>query len=106
MNKVFRIDSIITKVKAEGDLLKISGYASTNNKDRVGDVILPEAWAKGGLENYKKNPILLFNHNYGKPVGSTTEIRVDDKGLFIEGTISKSAGDTYGLIEDQVLRTF
>lgn len=106
MNKVFRIDSIITKVKHDGDLLKISGYASTVDKDRVGDRILPEAWSKGGLENYKKNPILLFNHNYGKPVGSTTQITVDDKGLFIEGSISKSAGDTYGLIEDGVLKTF
>ncbi len=106
MKKVFRLDSIITKVKAEGDQLKISGYASTADKDRVGDRILPEAWTKGGLDNYKKNPILLFNHNYSKPVGSTSEIKVDEKGLFIEGIISKSAGETYGLIEDSVLRTF
>ncbi len=105
-NKVFRLDSIITKVRTEGDTLKISGYASTIDKDRVGDTILPNAWTKGGLDNYKKNPILLFNHNYSKPVGSTSEIRVDENGLFIEAEISKSAGDTYGLVQDGVLRTF
>jgi HK97 family phage prohead protease len=106
MNKVFRLDSIITKVNSEGDQLRIAGYASTTNKDRVGDTILPEAWTKGGLDNYKKNPILLFNHNYSKPVGNTSEIKVDEKGLYIEALISKSAGETYGLIQDNVLRTF
>lgn len=105
-NKVFRLDSIISKVQANGDQLEISGYASTVDKDRAGDTILPDAWTKGGIENYKKNPILLFNHNYSEPVGSTTEIKVDEKGLFIKGSISQSAGKTYGLINDGVLRTF
>lgn len=105
-NKVFRADYLITKIKDEGDTVKISGYASTVDRDRVGDRILPEAWTKGGLDNYKKNPILLFNHNYSDPVGSTSQLSVDETGLFIEGSISKSAGKTYGLIKDGVLRTF
>jgi HK97 family phage prohead protease len=105
-NKVFRLDSIITKIQDDGENVKISGYASTVDKDRVGDRILPEAWTKGGLENYKKNPILLFNHNYGEPVGSATGLTVDDKGLFIEATVSKSGGKAHGLIKDGVLRTF
>ena len=27
-----------------------------------------------GLENYKTNPIVLFNHDYNKPIGRATSI--------------------------------
>lgn len=107
MKKTFRLDSVISKVqKGETGTLKITGYASTSDKDRAGDVIPPSAWTKnGGLDNYGKNPILLFNHNYSKPIGKTTEVTVDENGLHIEAEISKSA-EIYSLIEDGVLRTF
>lgn len=104
--KTFWLDSRIAKMSEEGDELKISGYASTGATDRVGDIILPEAWtAKGGLENFKKNPIILFNHNYNSPIGRATEIEVDEKGLKLTATISKSAPQ-YDLIKDGVLSTF
>lgn len=106
MKKVFNLNSIIKSAeKTENGNLKITGYASTSSTDRAGDIILPEAWSKGGLDNYEKNPILLFNHNYQKPIGKTTEVQVDGKGLLITGEISKSS-EVYGLIEDGVLRTF
>lgn len=106
MARKFTLDSIIKSVTEEGDQLKIVGYASTADTDRVGDVIVPDAWTKGGLNNYQKNPIILFNHNYGMPIGHATSLDVDGSGLKIEANISKSAGDTYGLIKDGVLRTF
>ena len=37
----------------------IKGSASTNALDRAGDIIEPDAWTKGGLENFKNNPIIL-----------------------------------------------
>ena len=106
MARVFKLDSVIKSVTEEGDQLKIVGYASTADTDRVGDVILPDAWTKGGLVNYQKNPILLFNHNYSMPIGRATSLEVDAIGLKIEAEISKSAGPTYGLVKDQVLSTF
>ena len=106
MKKVFNLNSVITKaVKTESGNIKISGYASTSSTDRAGDVIMPEAWTKGGLDNYEKNPILLFNHKYDKPIGKTTSVTVDAKGLHIEGEISKNS-EVYSLVEDEVLRTF
>lgn len=86
--------------------IKIEGYASTNSKDRVSDVIEASAWAKGGLSNYTKNPILLFNHNYDKPIGKVYDIEVDAYGLKIRGNISKDAGNIFGLIKDGILSTF
>ena len=104
--RVFKLDSVIKSITEDGDQLKIVGYASTADTDRVGDVIVPDAWNKGGLDNYKQNPILLFNHNYGTPIGRATGLEVDSTGLKIEASISKSAGPTYGLVKDGVLSTF
>ena len=106
MARVFKLNSTIKSVEEDGDQLKIVGYASTADTDRVGDVIVPDAWTKGGLNNYQKNPILLFNHNYSMPIGRATSVEVDAKGLKIDAIISKSAGPTYGLVKDGVLSTF
>lgn len=108
MVKVIKILSTIQKVdqSVEGGPIKIVGYASTSDTDRVGDVILPAAWTLGGLDNYQKNPIILFNHNYNKPVGRAIQLEVDSKGLKITCEISPSADEVYGLIKDGVLTTF
>lgn len=106
MAHIFKLLSPIEKIEEDNDQLKISGYASTADTDRVGDVVLPDAWLKGGLENFKKNPIILFNHNYGRPIGKAVDIEVDAIGLKITCLISRSAGEAYGLIKDGVLTTF
>jgi HK97 family phage prohead protease len=105
-NKKFTFDSTIKAIETEGEL-KIEGYASTTSLDRSSDIIQAAAWNKsGGLRNFELNPILLFNHNYDKPIGRVTDITVDNKGLKIKGTISKSSGDIYNLIKEGVLSTF
>lgn len=106
MARKFVLNSTIKSIAEDGDRLKIVGYASTADTDRVGDVIVPDAWTKGGLNNFQKNPILLFNHNYSQPIGKATSLEVDASGLKIEAEISKSAGPTYGLVKDGVLSTF
>jgi HK97 family phage prohead protease len=84
----------------------IKGSASTNALDRAGDIIEADAWTKGGLENYKGNPIILFNHNYDKPIGRAKDLKVTDNGLEISAKISKAAGDVTQLIKDGVLGAF
>jgi HK97 family phage prohead protease len=106
MNKVFKLDSTIKSVEDTSTELKIEGYASTDALDRASDKILPSAWTKGGLNNFKNNPILLFNHNYSEPIGRVTEITTDSKGLKIKGVISKSAGRVYDLVKERILTTF
>jgi len=106
MNKIFKLDSTIKAVEELGSELKISGYASTGAMDRSCDKILPTAWSKGGLRNFEHNPILLFNHNYDKPIGKVVEMATDSKGLKIKGVISKAAGDVYDLVKEGVLSTF
>jgi len=94
-------------VKEGGDdVITVSGFANTTTKDRQGDVILEEAWTKGGLDNYLKNPIVLAYHNPEKPIGEVTDYGVNNKGLHVVAEISKAAGDVYTLIKKGVLKAF
>ena len=86
--------------------LDIKGSASTSAIDRAGDIIEHDAWTKGGLENFKNNPIILFNHNYDRPIGRAKELSVDENGLNLTARISKSATDIKDLIKDGVLGAF
>ena len=63
----------------EDQSIMIEGYASTNDTDRVGDVVPTSVWAKG-MENYLKNPIILAFHDQRMPVGKMVDHKVDDKG--------------------------
>ena len=36
---------------------------------------------KGWTSNFEKNPIILFNHDYNKPIGRATGLKVNDNGL-------------------------
>ncbi len=106
-NKIFHwTNTFKTLGETEDGGIDIKGSASTNALDRAGDIIEPNAWMKGGLENYKTNPILLFNHNYDKPIGRATGLEVTDNGLEISAKISKAAGDVKDLVKDGVLGAF
>ena len=106
-NKIFHWTNTFKALgETEDGGIDIKGSASTNALDRAGDIIEPEAWMKGGLENYKGNPVLLFNHDYNKPIGKATGLQVTDKGLEISARISKAAGDIKDLVKDGVLGAF
>lgn len=106
MKKIFKLDSTIKAIEEGDGELRIAGYASTDSMDRQSDRILSSAWTRGGLKNYENNPILLFNHDYNKPIGKVIEISTDKRGLKIKGVISKSAGEIYNLVKEGVLSTF
>lgn len=110
MQKTFYIDTDDFSVKgiADNKALKIAGYANTGDKDRTGDIVLPNAWAKG-VENFRRNPILLYQHDHGKPIGRVNNITVDKKGIFVEASVSDAAEKQHAvktLIKDGVLKSF
>ncbi|HAW05200.1 MAG TPA: hypothetical protein DCW83_10965, partial [Saprospirales bacterium] len=92
MKKIFHISSTFEKsnINEDGSIV-IKGLASTNALDRTGDVIDHNAWKEGGLDNYSGNPIILFNHDYDRPIGRATGLKVTENGLELEAKISKSA---------------
>jgi len=105
MQKIFNLTSTFKFVdEADDGSVNIKGYASTNDTDRAGDVIEKEAWEKGGLDNYTNNPVVLFNHDYNRPICRATGLETDDRGLRITANISKSAGDVTNLVKEGILR--
>ena len=107
MKKIFNLTSAFKAKDDENGNLTIRGMASTADIDRAGDVIVADAWKKGGLSNFSKNPIILFNHDYDKPIGRANSVEATDKGLELECTISSHApSGAAGLIKDGVLGAF
>jgi HK97 family phage prohead protease len=107
-NKIFNFVSTFKNLGEQEDgSVEIKGSASTNALDRAGDIIEHDAWVKnGGLENYMNNPIILFNHDYNKPIGRAKGISVDENGLQLHAKIAKSAGDVKELVKEGVLGAF
>jgi HK97 family phage prohead protease/HK97 family phage major capsid protein len=104
-NKIFKVDSLFTKnINDTDETLHVEGYASVAVPDRAGDLIPTAVWDKG-MSNYLKNPILLAYHDHEKPAGRIVEHRVDSRGLWIKGRISK-ASEIYELVKDGILSAF
>ena len=109
-NKTLYLNSSFeTKALKKGSKsLKIAGYANTTAKDRSGDVVTAEAWAKG-VENFRRNPVMLYQHKHDTPIGRIDKIQVDKKGIFVEGSVSEAAEKLHGvqtLIKDGALKSF
>jgi len=107
MEKIFNLTSMFKAQAGEDGSVMIRGMASTADFDRAGDSISAEAWTKGGLKNFEKNPIILFNHDYDRPIGRATGMKAGPHGLELECKISKSApGNVAELVKDGVLGAF
>lgn len=75
-------------IKASGDNYYISGYANTKNKeDRYGDI--PMGDNVYDLKLFKKNPILLIDHNNSASsiAGIFTKIKEDANGLLFKARL-------------------
>ena len=72
-------NQFITQIKEYNEAERtITMIGSTETADRVGDIV---KMAGVDLSNYKKNPIILFNHDYDKPIGKALDVQVIDNKL-------------------------
>lgn len=92
--------------------LTIEGLANAATVDRAQEIISPKAW---NLENYKKNPVVLFDHGHDPafgflPIGKAVEVTPTEDGLYTKIIISGSSNDKISavrdLIEEGILKTF
>lgn len=102
-----RILKFISEVKDLGEgRLEIT--ASTEALDRDGDIIRAGGWQ---LQNFKKNPVILWAHDYhSPPIGRADRVWIDrsDKKLAAEITFADTAfaQDIYKLYQGGFLNTF
>ena len=78
-------EQILVTKKEQGDKrdepVKLSFIASTATPDRYGDIIEQSGWE---LSSYRKNPVILFNHNPQEmPIGKGF-VEVVDNALMID----------------------
>src|SRR4051812_44610841 len=52
--------------------------ASDESTDRYGDVIVAAGW---NLSNFQRNPVALWAHDHGAPIGTVENIRIDGRRL-------------------------
>ena len=72
---------IVTRAAAKGEKEIVSFVASTSSPDRYGDIINQNGW---NLDKYRKNPIILLNHNASQlPIGRG-EVDVVDGQLMVD----------------------
>jgi HK97 family phage prohead protease len=100
-------------VKSKGTTgIVIAGYANAATDDRANERIDPKGWR---LDNYKKNPVVLFDHGldpaFGSlPIGRARKVEARDGGLYCEVEISNSKTEKItairDLVEEGILKTF
>lgn len=80
---------------------------STESVDRDGDILVQSGW---DLKSFRKNPIALFGHNHGNPIGTWSGVRISGKQLIGRLTLAKQGtsqvvDEVRSLIEQRILRT-
>lgn len=88
-------------VKTESGSGKFSVIASTSSIDRQGESIDQAGW---DFANYRKNPVMLWAHNYSElPVGKADAIEVKDGQLVVDGTFASKEANPFA---DQVRQLY
>lgn len=96
----------------KGGNLVIEGYANRATVDRMKERIDPKGWL---LDNYKKNPIVLFDHGHDPsfgfmPIGKAVAVEAREDGLYTKIQLSKSQNEKIAairdLVEEGILKTF
>lgn len=79
--------------------LTIEGFANKATEDRIGDMIPGKAWE---LDNFKKNPIIFFNHDRNLPIGKAVTVEASEDGLKMKVKLSKSNEAPIPYIRDMI----
>lgn len=111
-----QLEGRIKSFKTSGNSVIIEGFANAATVDRAKELIDPDAFTKSnGLNNFMKNPTILFDHGFdpnvgGLPIGKATEVTPTKNGLFIKAKISQAKDPPIStirtLIEEGNLRAF
>lgn len=83
----------------------IEGLANTTEKDSDQEVIAASNWSKSIIDDYLKNPLLLYEHDRYTPVGKILEAEGVADGLFVRGYVTKSWPDHWKVAE-QLIKGF
>lgn len=82
---------VVAEIKAVDDKGTIEGYGSVfGNVDSYSDVVVQGAFQKS-IDEAKSSgrmPAMLWQHNPEEPIGVWTDLREDDRGLYVKGQLA------------------
>lgn len=92
----------------DADNMIIRGVVGSDDTlDRHGDRVNPKGWE---LENFKKNPVILLNHDYeGLPIAKAIDVKRRENKLTFDIQFSKTydkAVTTFNLIKENILNAW
>jgi HK97 family phage prohead protease len=96
----------------QDSIVFISGYASVYRTpegniqvDRDDETVNTD---NIDLSSYEKNPILIYNHDFSRPIGRITSITKDYKGLYVEAEVHRLKGEeaAYEAVKKGLIKSF
>lgn len=84
----------------------LTAYVSTSARDRMDEVLIPEGV---DLTKYKKNPIVLWAHDYSMPpIGKALWIKKDGQGVISKMQFANTefAQEIFNLYKDGFMKAF
>ncbi len=106
MDKIVKFMDV--EVKKAEEPRTFNFIASTEDRDRYGDVVVQSGWK---LNHFKKNPVIMWAHKYLEPpIGRALETKIEDGKLkikvqFVPEDIHPFAEKIRKLVEGKWLRT-
>jgi HK97 family phage prohead protease len=107
MKQIRKVFAATTKAADEDRALIVT--ISTPTADRSGDVVVPQG---GDLSHFKRNPVVLFGHNYNDlPIAKAEDLQVNEEGIVArvvfptQGTYHK-ADAVYGLAKQGMINAW
>jgi len=88
----------------DDDSREVEGWASTRDLDSMGDVVHPEGFLN--LDEYMRNPVLTYQHNWEQPIGHVRSVSVKDDGLWVKAYIDSTEDRIWKKIKEGTLRAF
>jgi HK97 family phage prohead protease len=118
-NKDFNLQVGFTVKEAgeqEQEVIVIEGFGNYFGKssgddysmvyiDRAGEVVVPSGM---DIKAYKKNPVILLNHDRSHVIGKAVSVSKKDEGIFIKAEIHKGAceDEVFYAIKNGLISTF
>lgn len=95
------------RAQVERDEKRILAIATDETIDRHGEVLPIDSW---DFKNFKKNPVLMFNHDYWlPPVGVVKNIKLDGKRVTFEPQfheITQLAREVKQMYDEGIMNSF
>lgn len=93
------------EVEVREDKVVIIGYASTPTLDSY-NTIIPVEVVQAWLGNYQKNPVILLQHDWDKPIWRAVSREVDLQGRKVTAEITKNTDGIMENIKDGLVKGF